>query len=610
MSDKDKNKKSKDGCSDCDAGLAEGFALHLKSGHAKDLAQDIESDLEEGFAQHLNSDRVKDKARDIEADIEKSLTRHLESDPQELIERRKVFIREVHEEIRKEITHEFLGGDPSIDDREREPQPIAAHEDDPDLPVVQLMGVNFSEEECSSYDSGISLYPRGISWAPDYCSHAVYCADDARETVEKGQLKIWARFYCSMGRGKIQVRAIYQKVALIDVLAREIQDAYKGQDALGDVAPTTVFIDDSKHSVFRGKNTYVPLKLINPQFIHGGVRISDVIWKWQYRMVDREATEKEGKTVWQDQWYTIRVNSNRVSLKFTRGFHVSQHRVYTSLSRPNAPWTDKNFPDLGKKMPIEIPLWVKAVEKACIWAWGAKTKSEIAQKIADKLNQSGLFKYHPSPNYVQTKYQHKKGYSMLDFAEIEDGYIAYFHCKKLMERLWGGHGLGPEFNCFDCAMTVVALSNMLGCNLKIGKLQNAADLDATDNKHYEDNRFEINPILAIGHSPEKPESIPGVNVEDGDFFAYHTVAWEEPAPDELLFPGRVSNEDFANPACRIYDACVEFIIDGKRISGSGHLLGDTDSPGTYIDYLAADTALGKARCKPQPITVAGIQILA
>lgn len=342
------------------------------------------------------------------------------------------------------------------------------------------------------------------------------------------------------------------------------------------------------------------MKLVNPRFPELGVGIFDVNWKWEFREQDLEASQEAGKTIWKDEWHTVRINNSQLPIKLTDGIHITRHRVFAILDTPNSPWTPRYVPDLSKPAPIDAPLEGAALQIACYMARGSKTYHEVAQKIADRMFRVPHFAYDPNPNYTRLGSKPNMSYSSLKVPDSAGKNLAQFSLYKFVERFYGGNGLGEEVNCLDCAAAVVMFSNMLGCNLRLGKFQNQADIDATDEDHYMDNRFEINDIKAIGR---QGQPIPGVNREDGNFFSYHTVAWSSASGLPTL------PKHFCHPDNIIYDACVQFIVDGQEISGSGHQQGDACTPGTYVHYLAAPTDAGRPRCNPQEITVYDIQIV-
>jgi|GEM_PF-4508793 len=466
-------------------------------------------------------------------------------------------------------------------------------------PEVRLLGIEFEWDGAEAGECGISLHPVELGWEPEQRSNVTYDLASGVEAVAKGQLKIRARFYHAGGRGKVQIRSVAKEVGAKDVLTHRVRHQYEGYTALGSVAATTVFFNDTCFSVYQGKHTFVPLKLEGVDFPSLGVGVYDVNWHWEYRRQDEKASQEEGKIVWQEDWYTVRTDNSNVPLAISAPFQLTRHRIYITLEKATHPWTPFRIPDIRRGTPISLPMWSSALEVACQWAKGSKDKTEAAQKIANQLYACGRFVYDPDPNYTDMGIHKELEYNGLRLAERKN--IAHFDFKKVLERIHGGYGLGEQINCLDCAMTVVAFANLLGCELRIGRLQNSSDLDDTDSNNYEENRFEIQDIRAIGY---KDGDVKIADISEGEkcYFTYHTVAW-------AAANGQMGEQnDFLDAECIVYDACCEFKSGGAYHSASGYRLGDGETAGSYIYQLAANTPAGRPRCKPQPSTVVDIQI--
>lgn len=472
---------------------------------------------------------------------------------------------------------------------------------DPELPEVRIIGLKFHWDQSHPGNSSIPLVPNTDGWTAGYRSQVAYSIASTQEALENGQLKIQARFWHSGGKGRLQIRARDIPLDPLDLFSKEIIKMHPGQNALGNVAPTTIFFNETHFSIHRGKRSYVPMKLEGCQFSALGAGIYDINWKWEFRRLDEAATEEQGKSVWEEDWHPVRTQDHQLPLKITQDFELTKHRAYITLDEPRAPWTCRELPDLTGKLPIAFPLWSSALQIACAWAAGAKNTQDAARMITDRLHASGRFAYHPSPSYVSLGEPSAATYRGHGLEGQAEGYIAYFNLSKALERIEGGHGLGENANCFDCALIVASLTNALGCHLRVGKLQNQADIDASDADHYMDNRFEINAIRAMGKDAGKA-SAEGLESDGRLYFAYHSLAWEVPGIDAA------QPEDFASGDALVYDACVRFLVDGEEKSAAGLPLGDGSRPGSYISLLAKDSEEGRPRCKPQPITVAEVQI--
>lgn len=469
-----------------------------------------------------------------------------------------------------------------------------------EIPEVRILGIEFQWHDSSVYDSGTPLYPDASGWSTEHRSHVAYSIAATENAVKEGNLQIRARFWNNSGKCRIQVRARSTEMDPRDVFISELSEKYPGMNALGDVAPTTVYFNDTKFSVFRGKYTFVPLKLKNPGFPDLGVGVYDINWKWEFRLLDEEESKKQDKSVWEDKWHTIRTHNVNIPRLLTEPFEMTKHRVFITLDNPNHPWSTDKIPDTSLGLPLPLPLWANALEVACNWANGATTKTEAAMMITNQLYECGKFVYDPDPHYVIMGNEMKTSYQGVKLKVKKDAYAANFQFDKILERIDGGYGLGEKVNCLDCALTVASLANMLGCHLRAGKLQNLPDIDSTDENHYLDNRFEINPLRAIGKNNSE-DSAADITYEGHQYFTYHTVAWEGPY-------GYGYKEDFENPETIVYDACVHFLLDDKQIPASGLPMGKADIEGSYINLLAKDTPEGRPRCKPQSVTVVDIQL--
>ena len=470
--------------------------------------------------------------------------------------------------------------------------------------TVSLLSVQFFWQDSSVENSGIPILPNDWGWRPEHRSTVAYSIADTKEAVQNGNISILARFHKNSAGGRVQIRTRNVELDPKDVMSFQITKRYPGENALGNVAPSTIFFSKDAYSVYRGKNTMVPLKLENTEFQNLGVGIYDVNWKWEFRELDEEASEEKGEDVWEEEWRNIRTSDIKVPRAVANRLEMTKHRVYVLLDSPNFPWTPTIIPDFSQGMPFRMPLDMRMLDIACLWGKGAKTKAEAAKMITDQLFASGRFTYNTNSNYLRQS----KGSVASKLAQRlgkSDPRLQVFYLSKAMERLHGGYGFGEKANCMDCALIVSAIANSLGCHLQIGKFQNMPDLDASDADHYEDNRFEVNPILAIGKE-SVDATMSGLLAKDGGhFFSYHTVAWLAPEGSEGIA------EDFENPATTIFDACVQFPVEAgsdEYASATNLPLGGPEHAGSYIYHLAKDSDMGRPRCKPQPITVSQIQI--
>jgi hypothetical protein len=455
---------------------------------------------------------------------------------------------------------------------------------------VDLLSIDFRWDQLDSSQSAMAVLPETAGWTPDHRSFTAYSISEIKDVVEGGKLKIRARFQKSTAGGRIQVRTKYVPIRMKDIFTGEILEQYPGEEALGNVKPTTIFFNDTSYSIYRGKYTHVPLTLEGVRFPELGVGIYDINWRWEYRKLNTsKTTDKED--VWQNIWHP---------------FQVTQHRVFVVLDKPNFPWTPHGMPDYSKGAPYPLPLKTEALYFACEWARGAATKEEAAKMITDKLHDSGRFVYDVNPHYFEEKVFAQPGFLQQESTEDSTVQMGYFHLLKALERLSGGHGFGEKANCVDCACLVTALSNLLGCNLQVGKLQHSSNTDTADPDFFTDNRFEVNPIRAIGHA-DTEQTMAGLIDDDKHYFAFHAVAFQVDGTEDS--PG-----EFGAAEMRVYDACVAFAAENSGDAETPNYFSAADLPfqdsasPCYQHLLAADTEEGRPFCLPQKATVVRMQM--
>jgi hypothetical protein len=256
-----------------------------------------------------------------------------------------------------------------------------------------------------------------------------------------------------------------------------------------------------------------------------GVGVFDITWRWQ--------TRAGSGLPWKD-------------------IGLTNHRVYTVLGLPTAPWHP--LPQAADDTQIA---WVDALDVACRWAAGANEIGEAAAGVTQAVNGLGaaLIEYG-CPIGALTMYASPFG-------------LDAFDCTSFLELLNGGDGNGRYVNCTDCATIVSTFANLLGCDLwqsRMGSYQPA---------------FLTNPILAIGSTRL------GSPCGWGLGFTYHEVAWE----------GACTSDD------DVYDACVRLVSEqeGSGVPGTAVPAGirfGAEGDGQYRDLIAAPTS--RAVCVPRP----------
>jgi hypothetical protein len=229
-------------------------------------------------------------------------------------------------------------------------------------------------------------------------------------------------------------------------------------NVLGDTDEQSVFFDGA------GDSGLITFTLVNHQLKTAGVGIRTTEWKWQVRE----------KGSWQD-------------------FDTTQHKVYLVVDMPSGPW-DQSPVDNNTQLP-----WTDALDKACLWAMGAKTKDEAAERITIAVNT------HPSQSYTGLTIFGSESYHL-------SSYLKQLDC-----------GLPFQLNCTDCADAVTTLANLLGCDLFEGLFTN----------------ITTRKFLTLGGNP----------ADEADWqstgWRYHEICWlHQMGQNEL-----------------IYDACVQVDMD-------------------------------------------------
>ena len=175
--------------------------------------------------------------------------------------------------------------------------------------------------------------------------------------------------------------------------------------SVGEVLQRTVSFDASGNSALE---TFT----LNAAYLgtNGFVTKRNTVWKWQYKV----------KRAWID-------------------FDNTAHTMYITADAPNAPWVQSGN---ASQLP-----WATALDRACLWAIGAKTRDDVAASITREVNRAPNVSYTPA--------------TMFGF----DDYLL----TSYLTHLGGGAFV---MNCTDAADAVTTLSNLLGCNLAEGRFFN------------------------------------------------------------------------------------------------------------------------------------------
>lgn len=214
-------------------------------------------------------------------------------------------------------------------------------------------------------------------------------------------------------------------------------------NVLGEVKPTQVTFQSD------GQTGFQTFELQNHRLLSAGVNISDVSWLWQYRL---------GPS---DSWTDI---------------VLSEHRIYTVLDTPTAPWQQLPFQPDNTQLP-----WTEVLDHACLWARTTMTNVSAATRVTQSLYDSGgeIVTY----DCVTSGASH---YTLGSPFEL-----SFFECTAFLDLLRGGVGQGPYINCVDCATIVSTFANALGCNLSQVGIFSDLGIGVL---------WPLNPILAIGSS--------------------------------------------------------------------------------------------------------------
>lgn len=203
---------------------------------------------------------------------------------------------------------------------------------------------------------------------------------------------------------------------------------------IGGVAPTVVKFNKS------GDSGWVTMNLTGK--LTGGVRIANITWQWQYRLLPNGA------------W---------------TNFGVTKHRIYVVIDIPKTPWTQTPYNAANLNLP-----WTEVLDYACSWAHGTSTTDAAAGLVTEHV-------YGLGPAVVT--------YDCPGGGGSHYTVAGNFNCTAFLDRLHGGAGNGIYVNCTDCATFVATFSNILGADLWESRMGNS---------------FGLNPMLGIGSNVWQP----------------------------------------------------------------------------------------------------------
>jgi hypothetical protein len=269
-----------------------------------------------------------------------------------------------------------------------------------------------------------------------------------------------------------------------------------------------------------GDTAFETFDLEGTKIWEAGVGARTTTWRWQYR---------HGKGgPWTD-------------------FATSEHRIYTILELPKAPWQQAPYSAANTQLP-----WADVLDYSCRWALLAKDRDTAGSGV--------------------TRNVYDLGPSVITYDCPGGGGTRYawgaFNCTAFLERMQGGYGNGYYVNCSDCATIVSTFANSLGCDLWQSRMQWS---------------FDLNPLLAIGSNVWQTAC-------GWSGFSYHEVAWR----------GACTSDE------EIFDACLQ--VDGDIDPTTAphlpllptHMRFGDPGDGDYRDRLA--TPATRANCAPAPGT--------
>jgi len=304
----------------------------------------------------------------------------------------------------------------------------------PDSATTDAFNIRKNETEFVT----VPEWRRGISINPED-SPAAYAICETRGNT----ITIQAKFKCTdVSIQSIEVRAVDGQInpssppksglaQLAMWLVRPFLRLSMG-GLLGEVKQRRVFFCE-------GESKFETFELKNVRIWNSGVRVSDISWRWQFRLNSS------------DRW---------------TDFAITEHRIYIVLSMPKAPWQQNPFLSSNTQLP-----WTDVLDYACRWAYRTRFSDDAATRVTRSVNNLG-------PDFVHFDMENSASshYTLLDPLR--------FDCSDFLNLLRAeGNINGPKVNCTDCATILSSFANALGCDL--GQSSMVAD-------------FRLNPHRRIG----------------------------------------------------------------------------------------------------------------
>ncbi|KYK31230.1 MAG: hypothetical protein AYK19_04105 [Theionarchaea archaeon DG-70-1] len=178
----------------------------------------------------------------------------------------------------------------------------------------------------------------------------------------------------------------------------------EGGGILGKIEPTVVEFENGV-----SKPEYVSFELKNHTIGKNGIVRKDIEWRWKYICY--------------------------CDIKW-RDMRTTKHRIYVVLEEPPSPWMQAVASD---KNP-----WTDALDKACVIASGKKSKLAASTAITKHIYS----KYGLAYDIWWGAGHYSSGYGNFDLTAWLNNFVN-----------------GKIVNCYDCAASLAALGNVVGCDL-------------------------------------------------------------------------------------------------------------------------------------------------
>jgi len=347
---------------------------------------------------------------------------------------------------------------------------------------MQLEEVHFNHDPNSANHDALTICRNAASGAivaPEWKRNPVKRepAAYARDAIS-GTVTIKARFSGGPANATRKIRAIDANEpaqpsgcsGFIAWLIQKFINALVG--TIGEVA--------AKDVAFNGAgNSALETFTLNSPFLtpSGFVSKRNTVWRWQYL---------QGGS-WTD-------------------FDTSDHTIYVVLDVPRAPWVQSG--DV-----TQLP-WATALDQACAWAVGKKTKDDVAEAITLGVNRVPNVTYTPMTMFGAGDYQ----------------------LASYLTHLGGGAFV---MNCTDCADAVTTLANLLGCSLAEGRFTN----------------LHTKPFLTLSGDPSDPAAWVTFN------WGYHEICWFNDYSSNTIWDGCLQLDMSNNPAVHVAKLPAKMTFD-------------------------------------------------